>query len=450
MASRWGNLGGGRTAPGLSRRALLAGGGGAAAAVLAACGAPGPAGGAGPAAGAPSATAGPAHLQLWYQLTGAQADHLNRVNARFTAEHPGVEVELLTVPESDMTAKLAAAVAGGRPPDMTTLGGMTRVTELIDNKKVVSLSRFRRDLARLDWYDSLKQPVVRGDDLFAMPTQASTLALYYNADLYAKAGLDPDAPPATWEALLANARAIARPEQQLWGHYVATKPITWTADLVWVAYLWQAGGEWLSRDGKRAAFNGPAGVEALQFWADLVQKYQVAPQKAVDNLVMGQDFETGTVGHMTIYAGWAIREEGMKFPVRTAPLPRHAQPATVAAGLIIPIFAESKQQDAAWAYLDWLSQPDHLIYYLSGSGALPPRRSIAEAAAWTAFTAQHPLVQTFVDVLRQARLPYYGKGAEEISVQVAQAIEAAVYGQKTPKQALDDAAQQANAILARA
>jgi ABC-type glycerol-3-phosphate transport system substrate-binding protein len=431
------------------RRTILAASSGAAAALLAACGSGGQLGEAESGTGASTATAGPAHLQLWYQLTGQQADHFARVNERFTGEHPKVAVELVTVPEAEMTVKLTAALAAGSPPDMTTLGGMTRVAELIESKRVISLSSYRRDLAKLDWYDTLKQVVVRGDDLFAMPTQASTLGLYYNADLYERAGLNPNAPPTTWTELLDNAKAIAAPEQQRWGHYIGTKPITWTSEQIWIAYLWQAGGEWLSRDGKQAAFNSAAGVEALQFWADLVQKYQVTPPKAVDNLVMGQDFEGGTVGQMTIYAGWSIRAEGMRFPVRTALLPRYKQAASVAAGVTIPIFSESKQRDAAWTYLDWLSQPDHLIFYLSGLGSLPPRKSIAESAAWTAFAVDHPLLRAFVDSQDQARLPYYGKGAQDIATLVAQAIEAAVLGQRPPKQALDDAARQANAILAQ-
>jgi multiple sugar transport system substrate-binding protein len=416
---------------------------------LAACGARAPSGGSPPGPGAPSPAAGPARLQLWYQLTGQQAEHLARVNERFSGAHPQLRVELVTVPEAEMAVKLTAALAAGSPPDMATLGGMSRVSDLIAQKRVLSLSRYRRDLARLDWLETFKQVVVRGDELYAMPTQASALGLFYNADLYERAGLDPAAPPKTWEALLANAKAIARPESQQWGLAIGTRPITWTAEQIWIAYLWQAGGEWLSPDGRRAAFNAAPGVEALEFWADLVRKYQVSPPKAVDNLVMGQDFEAGAVGQMTIYAGWAIRAEGMRFPARTAPLPRHRRPATVAAGVTVPIFAESPVPDAAWTYLDWLSQPDHLIDYLSGLGALPPRRSVAESAAWAAFTAQHPLLRAFVDGGTPAHLPYYGPGASDIAVLVAQAIEAAVLGERSPRQALDDAARQANAVLAR-
>jgi ABC-type glycerol-3-phosphate transport system substrate-binding protein len=54
-----------------------------------------------------------------------------------------------------------------------------------------------------------------------------------------------------------------------------------------------------------------------------------------------------------------------------------------------------------------------------------------------------------VEAQPQARRPYFGTGAQEIALQVAQAIEAAVYGQRTPQQVLDEAARQADAILAR-
>jgi multiple sugar transport system substrate-binding protein len=438
-------------APALSRRAALAAGGrAAAAALLTACGPGIPPGGVGQGSSAPTGTAGPVQVQLWFPLTGPQADHQAKVNEAFTGQHPDIRIEQLIVPDAELAVKLATAVAGGVPPELATIGGATRIAELIANQKVVSLTRYRKDVARLDWHDAFKRVLVRGDDLYAMPLQAGTLALFYNADLYERAGLDPNAPPRTWEALLANAQAIARPAAQLWGHYVATKATTWTAEQVWAASLWQAGGEWLSGDGKRAAFNSDAGIEALQFWTDLVQRHRVAPQKAVDNLVMGQDFEAGATGQITHYSAWAIRAEGMRFPVRTATLPAHRRAATVAGTASIPIFAASRQRDAAWAYLDWLSQPENLIFYLSGFGSTPPRASVAGSAAWRAFADQHPLLQAFADGQAQARLPYFGKGAQEIALRVANAIEAAVYKQQTPRQALDAAARDADAILTRA
>jgi len=387
---------------------------------------------------------------MWFGLAGPQMEWVNKVDDKFTAENPGIKVELVVVPEADVTTKLAAAIAGGAPPDLSTFGGPTRIAELIENKQVESLTKYRKDIAKLDWYDAIKSVVVRGDDMYALPVQSGALAFFYNVDLYTKAGLDPNKPPQTWDDVLKNAKAIAKPDQQIWGHYVGTKPITWTADQIWIAYLWQAGGEWMAKDGKTVAFNSDAGVEALQFWTDLVQTHKVAPQKSVDNVVMGGDFESGTVGQMTLYSVWAIRSEAMKFPVKTAPMPRHKQFGSVAGIGTVPIFRDSKKKDAAWKYLNWLSQPDNAVYYLQGFGSPPARQSIADSLAWKAFAAQHPLMQAFLDSQKQARQVYYGKGAQEIAVQVAQAIEAAVFKQKTPRQALDDAAKASNAILARA
>ena len=99
----------------LSRRNLLAGGGVMGAASLAACGTSGPSGGRESGTGVPPPAAGAARLQLWYQLTGSQAEHLATVNGRFTGEHPGIEVELVTVPEAEMTVKLTTALAAGLP-----------------------------------------------------------------------------------------------------------------------------------------------------------------------------------------------------------------------------------------------------------------------------------------------------------------------------------------------
>jgi ABC-type glycerol-3-phosphate transport system substrate-binding protein len=58
-------------------------------------------------------------------------------------------------------------------------------------------------------------------------------------------------------------------------------------------------------------------------------------------------------------------------------------------------------------------------------------------------------VQAFLDSQPQAQLAYFGKGAQEIATQVGQAIEAAVFNRKSPKQALDDAAKASDEILAR-
>jgi multiple sugar transport system substrate-binding protein len=236
----------------------------------------------------------------------------------------------------------------------------------------------------------------------------------------------------------------------VWGHYVGTKPVTWSADQVWISYLWSAGGEWLSPDNKQAAFNSPAGVEALQFYVDLVNEHKVTPLKPIDNIVTGNDFETGKIGHMTLYPIWTVRAAQMKFPVRTAPMVKHKQAGAPLGMGSMPIFSDSKNKEAAFSYIEWLMKPENAVFWVSGLGNLPTRPSISGSQAWKDHVAKYPLIQPFVDAQPQARVAYFGKGAQEVATLVGQAIENAVYKRKSAKDALDEAAKQANEVLGRA
>jgi len=388
-------------------------------------------------------------LQMWFDLPGGQAEHVKKVNEKFTAENSGIEVKTTIVPIAEMPTKLTTSIAGGNPPDIAYLGGPSLISNLMQAGKVESLTKYQKDIAGLDWLDPIKKLLARGDDFYALPVNSGVLGLYYNADLYKGAGLDPEKPPATWDDLVKNARAITKADQQVWGHYVGTKPVPWSADQVWIAYLWQAGGSWMTPDEKKSAFNSDAGVEALKFYVDLVNEHKVTPLKVIDNIVSGNDFETGKIGHMQLYPIWVLRAEAMAFGVKTAPMPKHKTGAAPLGMGTMPIFTDSKNKEAAWTYLSWLAKPENAVFWVSGLGNLPARTSIKESPAWKEHAGKHPLMQSFLDAQPQAQLAYFGKGAQEIATQVGQAIEAAVFSRKSPKQALDDAAKASDEILAR-
>ena len=206
-----------------------------------------------------------------------------RVNDKFTAES-GIEVRTTVVPIAEMPTKLATAVAGGSPAGRR----LSRRAVADQQPDAVRQDRIADEV-----------PEGHRDARLARPGQETTRAwrrllrlacqlrrprpVLQRRPLQERAGLDPDKPPATWDDLVKNAKAIAKPDQQIWGHYVGTKPIPWSADQVWIAYLWQAGGSWLSPDEKKAAFNSDAGVEALKFYVDLVNEHKVTRSRSSTN-----------------------------------------------------------------------------------------------------------------------------------------------------------------------
>ncbi|MFG2311269.1 extracellular solute-binding protein [Streptomyces sp. NPDC048566] len=126
----------------------------------------------------------------------------DRVGLAFQAAHPGVRVVTTVYPADTVDAKVAALVKRGEAPDIVQGGNFAQYAaagELYSADEVLSIpvqAGFVRSLA-----DAGK---VNGTP-YGMPFTASTRLLYYNKDLFRRAGLDA---PATWQELAADARAL--------------------------------------------------------------------------------------------------------------------------------------------------------------------------------------------------------------------------------------------------
>ena len=106
-----------------------------------------------------------------------------------------------------------------------------------------------------DFFPQLLEACTYRGVLYALPMEATSLALLWNRDLFRKAGLDPDRPPADWEELSEYTRRLTidfdrdgRTDQ--YGFFVPVFPASgelniWMT-LQWTPFLWQAGGDGVS------------------------------------------------------------------------------------------------------------------------------------------------------------------------------------------------------------
>ncbi len=131
----------------------------------------------------------------------------NQVEA-FEAAHPNITVQGVETKFDPST--FSALVAGGSMPT-TMIVPYTNIQQLIANGQVKDISEaIAADdvLAQLD-PDIQAQTKNADGASFGVVTAAYTMALIYDRSLYTRAGLDPDAPPTTWDAVAKNAKAIA-------------------------------------------------------------------------------------------------------------------------------------------------------------------------------------------------------------------------------------------------
>src|SRR5205807_9426286 len=104
--------------------------------------------------------------------------------------------------------------------------------------------------------------------VIGIPALVDNLAVVYNKTLFAKAGLQPPGPGWTWPDFVAAAKKLTNPAIKQYGTAYVTPG---SEDTVWhwEALLWEAGGQILKPGNKQAAFDTPAGLQALTTLRDM-------------------------------------------------------------------------------------------------------------------------------------------------------------------------------------
>jgi ABC-type glycerol-3-phosphate transport system substrate-binding protein len=259
------------------------------AAVLAACGGQG-------AEGQPQLPAQNQRVEWWAPATGALKPTFDNLVAAANASGRRLQVEV--TPESvgitdASRAKFTAAVAAGAPPDLIFVDRYL-VRSFGAVQMIGSLEGYvkgSRTFKAGDFWPYLIKDVTWKEALWGTPFSTDVRAFYWIKAAFADAGLDPEKGPATWDAVeAASDRLLKRGGDGSltrvgfvphWGN-----PPTFYSFFL---YLWQSGGEFLTPDENRPAFNSAPGLQALEWMVRQVTK--VGGMPALQPLTTG--FEAG-------------------------------------------------------------------------------------------------------------------------------------------------------------
>jgi sn-glycerol 3-phosphate transport system substrate-binding protein len=300
--------------------------------------------------------------------------------------------------------KTVAALQAGSPPDLAVHLAVDRIT-LRDLDAVVPLDDFIAkeggDKFMADFFPGFVSDLKGEGKTWAIPFQRSTPILYYNKDLFRKAGLDPNKPPTNWEELLATAQkaTMRNPQGQVttWG---LTIP-----DDIWLvmSFIMQNGGRTSSPDFKKVFLGENAAVEAVQFWVDMANKHKVMPRHRTFPQSV-QDFAAGNTA-MLIHSTGNLRfvRDSAKFEWGVAFLPKHKQQAVAIGGAGFYIFkkASKEKQDAAWEFAKFACSPEMQARWNIGSGYIATRKSAFDVPIMKEYAAKLPQV-----LVARDQLPY--------------------------------------------
>ena len=210
-----------------------------AALVLSACApaaAPAAEGDAAPAEAAEEASpAGDKVVIDWWHIWASEppiADTLQNLADQFMEENPDVEIVITTLENEAYKQKMGTVMQGGEPPDIFQSWGGGVLATYAQAGLVQDLTDA---LLEDGWGETIAEgPLALGlvdGKNYAVPWRSNFVGMWYNKDLFAQAGLDPENPPQTWDELLSAVETLKE---------AGITPITVGAGDKWPAMFWYA------------------------------------------------------------------------------------------------------------------------------------------------------------------------------------------------------------------
>jgi multiple sugar transport system substrate-binding protein len=374
---------------------------------------------------------------------------MKKLAAEFHEEHPMITIKFENVPAEQAGQVLSTRIAGNNAPDVAYVNA-SDTADYASRGAAVDLTDYigRSDVVKPDDYvDAFKTFVTYDDKLYGLPVDGETTGLFYRTDRFEEAGID--APPTTWDEFEADAAALTDTSSGKYGFEMFASESAY----YWYPWLYQAGGDLISEDGKDILFTSDEAKKAAEFYVNLAQ--YAPPDYFNSNSYDGRTaFAQGDTA-MYVAGAWLAGTLADEFPEidgkwATAPLPEgDAGCKTTIAGDALMMSEQTKVSDAAWLWIEFLSKPENIARqtYETEGTLLPPLKSLLEGDE---ILKEKPILKGFIDLMQcgvasTVSNPKFPRIETILNDELGKAI----YGDQSADDALENTANQAEAILAR-
>lgn len=389
---------------------------------------------------APAATGEKTHLTVWMPPFGTE-DSLDKELWTNTLkpfeEANNVEVSVDIIPWSNYEEKYLTGLSSGQGPDVGYMyAGM--LSDYISMGAIEPFDTYLTDADR-DNFLYLDKGVINGKQ-YALPIiVGSARVIFYNKAILEKAGVQP---PTTWDEFTTACEAIkatgAVPFLQHWGDKA------WGAmNAIFFPYLWQAGGDLFSADGKTSTINSPEALKAAQFVHGLKEK-GLMPE-SVTSLSEDQvftEFKNGNLAFCTAPTSTAADFTKAGVDWGYIPSLKDQSAATFVAVDSLVLISASQNKELAAKLATFMLSGESMTEFHK-MAAFPP---VCKEEAYNDNPEFKELYETNKDVLRPA--PEV-KGATAIYDNLYKNLQLMMLDEITPEKALENAASYANEVLAQ-
>ncbi|MDN8591751.1 ABC transporter substrate-binding protein [Paenibacillus sp. 11B] len=397
----------------------------------------------------------PVEISFYYPVNvgGPLTKVIDGMTNSFMEKFPDIKVKpVYTGNYGDNTIKIQAGVQASQPPDVAVMMS-TELYSMLDTEAIIPLDDFiakDADYNKDDFYPAFVEDTQADGHTYSIPFQRSTIILYYNKDMFKAAGLDPNKPPTNWDELVEYAGKLNRD-----GH--TGLEIPGNDDSYWMFQMLARQNasdpkqSIMGNDGRKANFNTPENVEALQFWLDLSRKYKVMPEGVIDWAATPTDFIEGKTAMMMHTSGNLTNvKTNAKFDFGVAFAPANKQYGSPTGGGNLYIFKDTtpEKQAAAWEFAKFMTAPEQAALFSSSSGYVGVRESAYDTEAMKTYTDGFPQALVARDQLQYAFRELSTHNHGKVSSALTNQIQSALAGKIDAAGALKAAQEEADRVLA--
>ncbi|AFY35246.1 ABC transporter substrate-binding protein [Calothrix sp. PCC 7507] len=379
------------------------------------------------------------HLTLWQGINPpTNRDVFQKLVNKFNQTHSDIQVESIFAGGLDQQLpKILAAVVGNASPDILSfypqvtgqfveLGAIRPLDDWLEKfplKSEVNPNLF--DELKLDGH------------LWSVPLYTSNIGIFYRPKLFKAAGITET--PKSWEELRQVAKKLTidrngdrRPEQ--YGILLPLGKGEWTV-FSWFPFLLSAGGEVVTNN--QPNLTNPGAIAALELWENLLKDGSAMlspPERGYEE----DAFLSGRVA-MQITGPWTyITKSNVDYDV--FPIPANARPATVTGtGNLFVMKTTPAREKAALKFLEYVLSAEFQTEWSIGTGFLPVNLKSTESKAYQEFVVTKPELKMFLEQISVAYARPIIAGYSRLSDSLGRAIESALLGKSSAKNALKSA-----------
>ncbi len=398
---------------------------------------------------AESATTAKGPIKVWYSNNEFEVKWGKAMVESWNSAHPDQKIDAQEIPAGKSSEEvIGAAITAGNAPCLVFNTAPVAVPQFEKQGGLVALDSFPDGAQYIkDRTGDLADQYKSGDGkMYQLPWKSNPVVLFYNKDLFTKAGLDAENPKLGTQAeFLDTARTLVKSgaaANAVWPSPASDFFQSWFD--FYPFYAANSGGAPLVKDGK-ATFDSEQGKQVATMFETLYKE-----NLASKEVYPGDSFAEGKAA-MSLAGPWAIAAYKDKVNWGAVPVPAaqaQAEGSTFSDAKNVAMYSACENQGTAWEVMKFATSKEQDGKLLADTGQMPMRKDLP--TVYADYFAKNPLYTQFAEQAgRTVEVPNVPNSVEVWQTFRTAYAKSVIFGNESIDAALKGSAEKINQLAAQ-